>query len=786
MIQITDNNAFHLQTNNTSYVIKVLESGHIGQLYYGRRIHNRDTYDSLYSNFSRDLEVGTAYSKATKGFTLESTRLEVGESGKGDYREPSVRLVYEDGTRTTDFNYQDHHLYTGKEPLEGLPATFCNEDSVQTLDITLKDEVADVELVISYSVFEEADVITRSAKIINGSKQPIRIEKLMSMNFDIHGKNFDIMTLDGRWVKECNINRRPLSKGTFYIDSKRGVSSSEHNPFMALLSNKADELTGDVYGFGLIYSGNHKAAVELSSLNIARIQMGISDHDFTWDLECSESFQTPEVVMTFSHMGLGQMSRNFHKIIEHNLVQKQWQNKIRPVLINNWEATYFDFDEKKLMALAKEAVKLGIELFVLDDGWFGRRNDSTSSLGDWDVNLKKLPSGLKKFGKNLNKMGLDFGLWVEPEMVSINSDLYRSHPEWAIQIPGRQPSLGRTQLVLDLSREDVVDYLYNKLSDLFRKSKVSYVKWDMNRNFSDLYSPRLDSKHQQEQSHRYVLGLYNLLERLTNEFPQILFESCASGGNRFDMGMLYYMPQTWTSDNTDAVERMDIQYGTSILYPLSTMGAHVSDSPSSQVLRQTPLETRFNVAAFGLLGYELDLTKLNAFEKKVIKKQITYYKKHRQLLQFGHLYRIQSPFDDNIMQWMVVNEEKTEALFGYYQKLQQTVSGLEQMRMVGLNADSFYKVTAREMSMNIRQFGNLINEVLPVKIKAHSIPHTILSNHYEFKTESEEVSAYGSELMYAGMALKAQYSSNGYNEDVRHIGDFGSRVYYVELDKSHT
>lgn len=780
MIQKTENLEFHLSTKDTSYIIRVLPSGHLATLYYGKRIREKTSYENMYQNYSMTLGCSTEYSEETEHFTLESTCLELATYGKGDYREPSVMMTHTDGSRTTDFTYSSYRIYEGKDPLEGLPSTFVNEDQVRSLEIMMVDEVLNIQMLMSYSVFFDSNVIARSVKIINSSEKSLFLDKIMSMNIDMHGRDFDVITLDGRWIKERHVHRRPLSDGTFLVESKRGVSSSNHNPFMALVGSESNENFGDAYGFSLVYSGNHKCLAELSSLDISRIQIGINDFDFRWKLDQGESFQTPEVLMTYSDKGLSGMSRHFHRVVKNNLIDPYWQNRSRPILLNNWEATYFDFTEKKLMSLAKEAKNMGIELFVLDDGWFGTRDDDTTSLGDWFEHKKKLPNGLESISKKIRKLGLEFGIWVEPEMVSVKSKLYENHPDWAIKLPNRSPSYGRNQLVLDLSNDEVINYLYDILSDVFTRSQVSYVKWDMNRNLSDLYTDVLQADRQAELSHRYVLGLYKLLGMLKESFPKILFESCASGGNRFDLGMLYYMPQTWTSDNTDAVERVKIQHGTSMVYPLSTMGAHVSDSPSHQVLRSTPLERRFNVAAFGLLGYELDLTALTPFDKNVIKKQIEYYKKYRKLLQFGNFYRLSSPFDKNISCWMVVSDDQKEAIVGYYQTLQHPSPGFEQIKLKGLSEDLVYEIESRPISFNIRMFGNLINKLSPVKIRNNGIVHTLISNRYEMAAEKETHEAFGDELMYSGLRLKHQFIGTGYNDETRLIGDFGSRLYHLK------
>ena len=785
MIYVTsDNSDFHLSTESSSYIIRVLDSGHLCGLYYGNKLKTKDSYDSLYRNFSIWTGSSTSYSKETGHFCLDSTCLEFPGFGKGDYREPAIELLFADGTRVCDFIFSSYRTYSGENTIEGLPHAVGYETDVETLEITMVDKVTDISLLLSYTVYSESNVISRSVKVVNLSEKPVRIEKIMSFNLDFYESDFELITLDGKWIRERHINRRKLSEGSFYIDSKKGVSSANHNPFLCLKRRETEEASGECYGFSLVYSGNHRGTVEVNPHGLSRIQMGINPFDFSWKLEPGMSFQSPEAVMTHSRDGLNGMSLNFHRFINKNIIPDRWQGKPRPVLINNWEATYFDFDEKKLLKLAEEAVKLGVELFVLDDGWFGeKRNDDRASLGDWYEDRNKLPGGLERLSKKIHSMGMQFGLWVEPEMVNEDSNLYREHPDWAIKTVDRKPSEGRFQLVLDLANPDVVDFLYETLADLFRRADLQYVKWDNNRNMSDMFSNALPAERQQEHMHRYLLGLYRLLEKLKTDFPDILFESCASGGNRFDLGMLCYMPQTWTSDNTDAVERISIQYGTSLLYPLSTMGAHVSAVPSHQVLRNTPLETRFNVAAFGLLGYELDITKLSNFDRKVIKQQIEFYKEYRQLFQFGDFYRLKSPFEDNQPLWMVISRDRKEAMLGYYQILQKPNPGFEVCRLAGLDEALHYSVETRKQFLNIRAFGELINHVTPIKLKADGIIHTLVSNNYMFETEVEKTEASGDELIYAGFRPGHQFTGTGYTEATRIIADFGSRIYHIKRIK---
>ncbi len=782
MIKINHALEFHLCTKNSSYVMKVLPSSHLVNLHYGKRLRHQKDFSYLYQNFNTDIGNSTSYHEKFDPFTLDTTRLELATSGKGDYREPSLHIEYDDYTTVSDFTYHNHRVIKGKPGLDTLPHAHGTE-GIETLIITLRDKIKDVYLHLNYHTFYESDVIVRSMTIENGQQGLITLEKAMSFNFDMNNSQLDLISLEGKWIREGQINKRPLHKGITSIDSKKGVSGSSHPPFICLADKDTGELHGECYGFGLVYSGNHQCLVEVSPYDLTRVHMGISPFDFRWTLDKGEHFQTPEVMMTFTPNGLSQMSHQFHNMINNHLIPTQWQHTDRPILFNNWEATYFQFNEKKLVDLAKAAKTLGIELFVLDDGWFGQRDDDKSSLGDFFEHRKKLPNGLSGLSKKIRALGLDFGIWVEPEMISTNSDLYKKHPEWAVQLLDRDPSLGRHQLVLDMTNPDVITYLFKALSKVFKDGHVTYVKWDMNRNFSDVYSNYLKDKQQRSFNHRYTLGLYHLLSRLTEKFPKILFESCSSGGNRFDLGMLYYMPQTWTSDNTDALERQSIQYGMSHLFPLSTMAAHVSGEPSHQVLRHTPIESRFNVAAFGVLGYEMDITKLTVFEKKVIKNQIAYYKQHRKLLQYGQFTRLQSPFEHNQSHWMVTNSNQSEAIVGYYQKLQESNSGFEAIKLKHLKSDDDYDISNRTQYINIRHFGPLINDEIPINVKVNGLVHSMVSNRYMYETEKFIHTVPGDQLMSIGLLPQHQFVGTELNENIRYVGDYGSRIYHLQSNQ---
>jgi alpha-galactosidase len=782
MIRFDDSNkCFHLSTSGTSYVCRILPSGHLGHVYYGRRIN--DPVDPAALEPVPGTEVGSQilYDEAFGSFSLNLAMLEMPSFGRGDYREPMVHFRLPDGSRLTDFKVASHDILQGKFPLPGMPSTSPDGDEVvNTLRIVLSDDVARLDIELDYTVFEEADAIVRHIIVRNRGDAPVVIEKCLSACVDFPAGEYEFMTLDGAWIRERHVHERTLRPGIVKIDSKRGISSSDHNPFVALRNAFTTEDAGDCYGFALVYSGNFEATAEISPHGLLRVMIGINSFDFRWVLEPGADFATPEAVLTFSASGMTRLSQNFHRIVNRNLIPPAWRDHVRPVLANNWEATYFDFTERKILRLARLAKRAGVELFVLDDGWFGNRIDDRRGLGDWRVNTRKLPSGIAGLAKKINRLGLAFGIWVEPEMVNPDSDLYRLHPDWAIAHPSRKPPLGRHQLVLDLTRTDVRDYLFAVLSDLFASAPIAYVKWDMNRSLADVFSGALDARHQGEYFHRYVLGLYDLVGRIVARFPDVLFESCASGGSRFDLGMLGYMPQTWTSDDTDGIERLYIQYGTSMVYPPSTMGAHVSAAPNAQTMRSTPLETRFNTAIFGLLGYELDFTRLSRFDRVVIRRQIAFYKEHRHLLQFGTFYRLGNPFEGNECLWMSVSDDGREAIVGIYQVLSRPNGACERIPVAGIDPTRRFHVTNRRQYHNLAAFGDLVRHALPIDLPAKGILFHLLANRYLMEAEKEDVVVGGDVLRGSGFVPKQRFIGTGYNADVRLMGDFGSRIYHIQ------
>lgn len=683
---------FHLYNQEISYIIKILDNDQPGQLYYGKRLTLREDFSHLFEYAMRDMSPYAFEGNST--FSLENIKQEYPTFGCGDMRFPAYEIERENGSHVVEFVYKEHKIYNGKPKLEGLPATYVeSDDEAQTLELVLEDTSINTRIVLLYTIYEAFPVIARSVRFECDSDEKITLLSAMSACVDLPDKDYEMIDLAGVWARERHVRRHKLDYGIQSIYSMRGCSSYQFNPFLALARENADEFQGQVYGFSLVYSGNFLAQTEVDNYDTARVLMGIHPNGFKWTLEKGESFQTPEMVMVYSEVGLNGMSQTFHKLYRTRLARGTWRDKVRPILINSWEAFYFDFDAPKLLGLADVAADLGMELFVLDDGWFGKRDDSTSSLGDWYPNEEKLKGTLKELAEKINAKGLKFGLWIEPEMTNKDSDLYRAHPDWILAEQGKRICHSRTQYVLDFSKKEVREYIGDMLENLLAEVPVSYIKWDMNRTFSEVFSNGNDREYQGKVCHKYILGVYELYERLTSRFPHVLFESCASGGARFDPGMLYYAPQGWTSDDTDAIERLKIQYGTSMVYPVSCMGSHVSASPNHQTNRVTPLETRADVAYFGTFGYELDLLKLGEEDKAEIRRQIAFMKEKRDLIQKGTFYRLKSPFEGNETAWMIVSEDQKKALVGYYRVMQPVNVGFKRLKLKGLKEDTCYKVS---------------------------------------------------------------------------------------------
>ena len=678
---------FHLRSEQLSYLVCLLENGALGQLHVGAPLTTGRSYRHLAPGEFRgfDNRLGDAVA------------LEYPTEGIGDYRVPAISVELANGSAALSLAFVRHRIIAGKPPIPGLPSTYVESDSeADTLEVTLADPTAGVEVDLRYSVFADRPVIARSAVIRNTGAGPIELRCAMSASLDLPDADWDLMQLSGTWARERAIVERRLAPGRVAIGSLGGASGHEHNPFLALKRPSTTEDSGEVIGLSLVYSGNFLAEAEVDPYGTARVRLGINPEGFSWHLEPGAVFATPEVVRGWSAGGLGGLSDAYHGLYRERLARGTWRDRPRPVLLNSWEGAYFDFDEERLVAMANSARELGVELFVLDDGWFGSRDDDTTSLGDWFVDLRKLPNGLDGLARRIDDLDMGFGLWIEPEMVSEQSRLFAEHPDWAIGIPGRHRTASRNQYVLDMSRPEIVDYLFAELSKVLAGAPVSYVKWDMNRNMTEPYSLALPAHRQGEFFHRYIVGVYSLYERLTAAFPNILFESCAGGGGRFDPGMLAWAPQGWTSDDTDAVERLRIQWATSMVYPLSSMGAHVSAVPNHQIGRITPLATRAAVAFFGVLGYELDPTTLSADERRQITQQIAFYVERRELFQRGRFVRLRSPFDGdgNETAWMVVSDDRLRAVVGHYRVLNRPVPGPDRLRLRGLDPSQRYRVSS--------------------------------------------------------------------------------------------
>lgn len=715
---------FHLQTPNTSYIMQVVKGGYLAHIYWGRKLRGIHALDRI--PYVERCSFHPNPDPRDRSFSPDTLPQELPGYGCGDFRHPAYEARQAHGGTASELMYRRHAIISGKPALEGLPATYAEADEeAMTLEIELEDAVTGLQAILRYTVFAEHDAIARSVCYRNAGGAAMKLQRALSMSVDFPHAEFDLLRLPGAWARERHIERHPLAAGTQSVESRRGSSSHQHNPFIALLSRGADEEHGEVYGFSLVYSGSFLAQAEVDQFRSTRVSMGLNPFDFEWLLEPGESFQTPEAVMVYSAAGLGGMSRTYHRLYRTRLCRGRYRDRERPVLVNNWEATYFDFTADKIEALAGGAAELGIELLVLDDGWFGKRNDDRSSLGDWFVNTEKLPGGLADVAKRVNAQGVQFGLWFEPEMISPDSELYRAHPDWCLHVPERRRTQARSQLILDFSREDVCRAVADMLTGILSSAPIAYVKWDMNRNMTEIGSAALPPERQRETAHRYMLGVYRVMEQVTSAFPEVLFESCSGGGGRFDPGMLFYMPQTWTSDNTDAVERLKIQYGTSLVYPASAMGAHVSAVPNHQIGRVTSLEMRGHVAMSGNLGYELDLTKFTEAEKTEVKEQVAFYKSVRALVQHGDMYRLSSPFTSPVTAWMFVSADRKEALLGHFRVLAGPNPAIGRIKLRGLCPDTMYR-----LEQTGRIYGG--DELMYAGIHVPQMEHDFCSILYRF------------------------------------------------------
>ena len=705
---------FHLYNERISYLFYVMESGQLGHLYFGKALNPKGSYLHMVEKAHRPMS--TYINEGDLYTSYEHLRQEYPCYGTSDYCYPALEVQGGDGSRLCKLEYQEYEITKGKKPIPGLPAVYVEDDrEASTLEILMRDTWRNLDVIFSYTIFKEIDAIARSVRFVNCGQEVLMINRAMSMSVDMPDADYESIQLSGSWSRERHVKVRSLEPGITAVSSLRGNSSHQHNPFLALKRKDTTECSGDAYGFSLVYSGNFLAQAEVDNYNVLRVMLGINPFGFQWKLGPGEEFATPEAVMVYSKDGLNGMSLQFHRLYRSRLARGYWRDRERPVLINNWEETQFNYVEEDLLRFAGKAKECGIELFVLDDGWFGTRNNDKSGLGDWKANREKLPDGIEGLSEKIEALGMKFGLWFEPEMVNKDSDFFRNHPDYMIQTPGRSASHGRNQFVLDFSRKEVVDAVYEQMYDLLSNAKISYIKWDMNRSVSECYSSAYPADRQGEIFHRYILGVYDLHERLLQAFPRLLIESCASGGGRFDAGMLYYAPQGWVSDNSDAIERLKIQYGTSFVYPLSCMGAHVSACPNEQVGRNTPIETRGNVALTGAFGYELDLNQLNCKEIEIVKRQVEFYKSHRNMIAFGDFYRLQRPFGGNFAAWEIVRPDADMAIVTVTRVLSEINGPYRRLPLCGLSKSRKYHVKSKYLSYDaygdeLMQYGMMLED----------------------------------------------------------------------------
>ena len=773
----TKENVFALNTDKISYVFHADKTGLLIHDYFGKKVDLVD-FETKPFSVKASVQKGTAtiYDyKINDQLSMDFVPLEFSFPHKGDYRSTPILLKNEKYGYVFDFKFDGSEVREPKK-LEGLPAP---HDANDELVVYLRDEKANVKLELHYLVFEKDNVIARNVVIVNESELDLTVLKALSYQLDMVNRGFELVTLSGGWASEMNKQIQPIVEGKYSIESRTGNSSAKFNPFFMIKESSATLDNGDVYSFNLIYSGNHLEEVELNHYDQLRIEAGINPFCFEFLLKKGDKFETPYAVLTYSSEGINGARLNMHHFTNNHVIPSQWNNTIRPVVINNWEATYAKFNERKVLSIAKKAKKFGAELFVLDDGWFSTRNDDKSGLGDYDVNKSKLPHGLEGLSKRVHKYGMKFGLWFEPESVNPDSDCYRANPQWAIANADHEPSVGRNQYILDLSKKEVQDYIIESMSHILSTAKIEFVKWDMNRNISDI--PAVNPG---EFYHRYMLGLYRVLNELTTRFPDVLFEGCASGGNRFDLGILSYFPQIWASDDTDAHERLTIQSGYYLGYPQSTVSAHVSSTPSHQLLRNTPIDSRFNVAMFGVLGYELSFKEISKFDRKRCQKLIEVYKQNRQVLQFGDFYELDS-YTDNYAKWQVLSLDKKSSVVGHFNILQKTNPKEAILNTYGLIDDAKYKVSVVSQEHNIKDFGGLINIITPVHVNPNGWLVNMISKHMTMPGEKEEYTVYGNALNNKAVILNPEWTASGFNEGVRIMKDFGSRIYIINEDETH-
>lgn len=768
-----DKNVFCLSTSRTSYVFHTEAAGHLEHLHYGALLCTGTEGASALAQRHSSLPSATiAYSPATPNLSMELLRGEISTLGKGDFGDPFIDLEFSDGSRTCDFIFDSWSISDEKPAPEGLPSALPPEHSEgNTLCIRMKEANGrKLALLLYYTVYEDCDVILRSAKLENRGDEPVILRRLLSSQIDFDDSGYIFTNFHGSWTSEMHKSETPCSGKTLLNETRLGFSSNHANPFVMLSRPDCTETAGDVYASNLIYSGNHRECAQSGELSRLRFSTGIHPEGFAWTLKPGESFHTPEAILSFSSEGFGTLSRNCHSFIRSYILRGAWAHRPRPVLINSWEAAYFDFQEEKLLDMAKAARDVGIELFVLDDGWFGKRNSTKTSMGDWVCNYEKLPHGVEGLSSRIHDMGMKFGIWVEPEVISVDSDLFRAHPDWSLSVPGQPCSEGRNTRLLDLCNPEVIEYLYESLCSIF-SCGADYVKWDMNRGFSDCYSPYLPKDRQGETGHRFLLGLYSLLNRLTARFPDILFESCASGGNRADLGMLCYMPQFWASDNSDALCRQRIQTNYSYGYPLSVLGCHVSSVPNHQTLRETPIATRYEAAAFGILGYELDIRRLREDEIEDIREQIRHYKSLRGWIMDADLYRMETGENGHYCLMELSRDKRTGAVMTL-QELLKPGSPIRVLKTRGLQEDALYHFTSRPAMMNVK----------PMKGRFVSLsPDASADAFIRMPRETEDYTLYGSLLNHGGIRLKSDFNGHNLDEDTRYYIDYSTRFYHIEM-----
>lgn len=681
-----NNHLFTLDTEHTTYQMKVDGLGVLLHLYYGGKISGSMEY--LLTYYDRGFSGNPSDAGADRTYSLDALPQEYPGMGTGDFRNSALIIRNQDGSECCDLRYVSHEIKKGKYNLTGLPAVYATEEEAETLEILLEDSVSRVQVQLLFGVLEKEDIITRSVKIINRSTDKIVVEKAASACLDFLSGDYDIISFYGRHAMERNFQRTEIAHGSYVIGSRRGSSSHQYNPAVIIAGKNATEDMGDCYGMAFVYSGNFMCEAEKDQLGQTRVMMGLQSDLFHYALAQNETFLVPETILSYSNQGFGGLSLQYHRCIRDHICRGKYSHVVRPVLINSWEAAYFDFNGDTICKLAEDAAELGIDMVVMDDGWFGKRNDDNSGLGDWQVNEKKLGCTLGEMIQRINQTGVKFGIWIEPEMVSEDSDLYREHPDWVIRIPGRKPVRARNQLVLDFSRAEVRNFVFEQICQVLDQGNIEYIKWDMNRSLSDIYSME---NNQGRVTYDYVLGVYDFLERLIQRYPDILIEGCSGGGGRFDAGMMYYTPQIWCSDNTDAVDRIRIQYGSSFFYPISTVGSHVSAVPNHQTGRSTSLHTRGVVAMAGTFGYELAPEKLSEEEKEEIKEQIIQYKKYAELIQQGNYYRLSNPFQDAYAAWMFVSENGQQVLFNVVMLETHGNMTVSYVKLKGLEPDAVYE-----------------------------------------------------------------------------------------------